>query len=157
MNATSPSTPAPEAISDDELQRYEALQRQALDCARAGETEVLRAMLAAGMPINLRDAKGNTLLMLACYHQHLEAAELLLARGADPDLRNDRGQTPLGGAAFKGYNDIVTLLLRHGAEINADQGGGKTPLFFATLFGRLATRRLLRQSGAVHWRRPSDH
>lgn len=143
-------------VTAEELQRYAELQNRALDCARHGDTELLALMLDAGMPLELRDTKGNTLLMLACYHQNTNTARMLLERGADPDGRNDRGQTPLGGAAFKGYSDVVELLLQFGADVNADQGGSKTPLLFATLFGRFATRRILKSSGGIHWRRQPE-
>ena len=54
------------------------------------------------MPANLRNDKGDSLLMLACYHGHEEVVRLLLDHGGDTELSNDRGQTPLAAAAFKG-------------------------------------------------------
>jgi ankyrin repeat protein len=114
------------------------LQAMALDLARNGEIEALEAMVAAGLPVNLADHKGNTLLMLACYHGHAACAAMLLARGAEVDRRNARGQTPLGGAAFKGYVEIVRLLVAHGADLDADNGAGATPVMFAAMFGRHA-------------------
>ena len=66
-------------------------------------------MLRHGLPVNLADNKGNSLLMLASYNDHLETARMLLVHGAGVDRRNDRGQTPLGGVAFKGYEEMVTL------------------------------------------------
>ena len=40
------------------------------DLARAGEAERLAAYVEAGVPVDLTDASGNTLLMLAAYHGH---------------------------------------------------------------------------------------
>ena len=37
-------------------------------CTRQGKTEDLKAMLEAGMLVNLCDHKGNTLIMLASYN-----------------------------------------------------------------------------------------
>jgi hypothetical protein len=105
-------------------------------------------MLRAGMPVNLADHKGNTLLMLAAYHGNTDTVALLMDHGADPDRRNARGQTPLGGVAFKGYTGIASLLLDSGAEIDADQGGGVTPLTYAWMFGRKDTALLLEARGA---------
>ena len=136
-----------------EEQRYAELQWLALDYARTGETESLAGMLGHGLPVNLADVRENSLLMLACYHQHLETARLLLACGADVDRRNRRGQTPLGGAAFKGYDDIVTLLLDCGADIDADNGLGMTPLMFAAMFGRTRVLARLQAHGASLQRR----
>jgi ankyrin repeat protein len=131
-----------------EDQRYAELQLIALDFARHGEAEQLARMLRHLLPVNLEDAKGNTLLMLACYHGNLETARLLLDYGADVDRPNDRGQTPLGGVAFKGYTEIVALLLDNGANIDADNGIGMTPLMFAAMFGRAKVVEQLTARGA---------
>lgn len=55
-------------VSQEELKRYEELQVLALDFARVGKTQDLKAMIDAGMSVNLTDHKGNTLLMLASYN-----------------------------------------------------------------------------------------
>jgi hypothetical protein len=136
-----------------EEQRYAELQVLALDYARTGETNSLAEMLSHGLPANLADAKGNSLLMLACYHQNAETARMLLEYGADVDRRNLRSQTPLGGVAFKGYEDIVALLLDHGADIDADNGLGMTPLMFAAMFGRTRVVAQLQAHGASLQRR----
>lgn len=87
-----------------------------LDRARAGEAERLAAYADHGMPVDLTDATGNTLLMLAAYHGHAETVRVLAERGADVDAVNDRGQTPMAGAVFKGYADVVEVLVRAGAD-----------------------------------------
>ena len=107
----------------------------AADLARNGDAVGLVAMIKDGLAVDARDAKGNTLLMLASYHGRAEVVKLLLKSGATVDLRNDKGQTPLGGVAFKGYVEIATLLLDAGADPVADQGGS-TPADFATLAGK---------------------
>lgn len=135
-------------ITEAEEQRYGELQEMSLDFARHGETQSIAAMLRHGLPVNLADAKGNTLLMLACYHGNLETARMLLRSGAEVDRRNNHGQTPLGGAAFKGYEQIVTALLEHGADIDADNGAGMTPLMFAAMFGRTGVVAQLEAHGA---------
>ena len=91
----------------DELKRYEELQVFALDFARTGKTQDLKAMLQAGMPVNLCDHKGNSLIMLASYNGNLETTSMLLDFGAEVDKKNDRGQTPRAGVSFKGYLDFV--------------------------------------------------
>jgi ankyrin repeat protein len=116
----------------------------AADLARNGDAAGLGALLQGGLVVDARDAKGNTLLMLASYHGRAEVVKLLLKSGATVDLRNDKGQTPLGGVAFKGYVEIATLLLDAGADPLADQGG-QTPVDYATLFGRQEILVLLRE------------
>ena len=111
------------------------LTDEAAELARKGDTAGLAALIKDGLAVDARDAKGNTLLMLASYHGRAEVVKLLLKSGATVDLRNDKGQTPLGGVAFKGYVEIATLLLDAGADPLADQGGS-TPADFATLAGK---------------------
>jgi len=119
------------------------LPEEVAEYARTGDTAALEQALTAGLNKDLRDAKGNTLLMLASYHGRTEVVKLLLKAGASVDLRNDKGQTPLGGVAFKGHVEIATLLLDAGADPLADQGGS-TPIDFATTFGRQEIVTLLR-------------
>ncbi|MCC3272670.1 ankyrin repeat domain-containing protein [Arthrobacter zhangbolii] len=86
------------------------------DAARAGDTAGIRGYLDAGVPVNLTNGSGDTLIMLASYHGHAELTGLLVERGADVNTRNDRGQTPLAGAVFKGYQEIFRILLDAGAD-----------------------------------------
>ena len=122
-------------VTQDELKRYEELQVIALDFARQGKTQDLKLMLQAGMPVNLSDHKGNSLIMLASYNGNLETTSMLVDFGADVDKKNDKGQTPLAGVCFKGYLDIVKVLVKAGANIHENNGMGTTPLMFASIFG----------------------
>jgi hypothetical protein len=89
--------------------------------ARSGDAAALAAYVDAGVPVNLSNDKGDTLLMLAAYHGHEAAVRVLLERGADPGRPNDRGQTPLAGAVFKAEPAIVRALLDAGADPRAGQ------------------------------------
>ena len=103
------------------------------DLARDGEAATLAAYLDAGVPVNLTNDAGDTLLMLAAYHGHAEAVRALVARGADVDRRNDRGQSPVAGAVFKGEDDVVRALVEAGADPLA---GHPTAVDTARMFGR---------------------
>ena len=121
--------------TSDEIKRYEELQVFALDFARTGKTQDLKAMLQSGMPVNLCDHKGNSLIMLASYNGNFETTVMLVDFGAEVDKKNDRGQTPLAGVCFKGYIDIVKVLVKAGANIYKNNGMGTTPIMFASMFG----------------------
>lgn len=114
------------------------------ELARSGETAKLAEAIAQGLEVNLRDGKGNTLLMIAAYQGRAETVAMLLKAGAQVDLRNEKGQTPLGGVAFKGHVEIARMLLDAGADPLGDQGGS-TPIDFATTFGRHEIVTLLRE------------
>ena len=97
------------------------LAGRVFDLARAGSTEELAAYVDAGVPVNLTNDKGDTLLILAAYHSHPETVGALLERGADHSRANDRGQTALAAAVFRQSADTVRLLLAAGAD--PDTGG----------------------------------
>lgn len=117
-----------------------ALAHRLFDLARAGSTDPLAAYVDAGVPVDLTDAPGNTLLMLAAYHGHAETVRALLDRGADVDRANDRGQTPLAGAVFKGEVEVVRVLVGAGADPAA---GSPSARAAAVFFGRDDLLRLL--------------
>ncbi|GAA2282821.1 hypothetical protein GCM10010145_63790 [Streptomyces ruber] len=95
------------------------LATKIFDLARRGRTEELVAYVDAGVPANLTNDRGDTLVMLAAYHGHAEAVRALLERGAEADRANDRGQTPLAGAVFKGEQEVIRALLDGGADPHA--------------------------------------
>ena|SRR5487761_1076819 len=92
------------------------LAAKVFNLAREGGTDTLAAYVDAGIPANLSNDSGDTLVMLAAYHGHAATVAALLARGADPDRPNDRGQTPLAGAVFKGEREVIDALLDGGAD-----------------------------------------
>ncbi|MET7388479.1 ankyrin repeat domain-containing protein [Streptomyces sp. NPDC005385] len=92
------------------------LATKIFDLARRGETDPLVAYVDAGVPANLTNDRGDSLVMLAAYHGHAEAVRALLDRGAEADRVNDRGQTPLAGAVFKGEEAVIRVLLAAGAD-----------------------------------------
>ncbi|RKN41815.1 ankyrin repeat domain-containing protein [Streptomyces hoynatensis] len=126
----------PEPESNEPAHDPEVLQLAAkiFDLARQGDTDTVAAYVDAGVPPNLSNDKGDTLLMLAAYHGHAETVRVLLARGADPGRGNDRGQTPIAGAVFKGAGDVVRTLLDAGADPAAGQ---PSAIDTARMFGRV--------------------
>lgn len=121
---SAPGEPAPQprgtpgAGLDPELVGFAT---KIFNLARAGDTAAIAAYVDAGVPVNLTNDKGDTLLMLAAYHGHASTVAALLERGADPGRANDRGQTPLAGAVFKDEAQIVRALLAAGADPAAGQ------------------------------------
>jgi ankyrin repeat protein len=103
------------------------------DLARQGGTEALVAYVDAGVPANLTNDRGDSLVMLAAYHGHAGTVRALLARGAEADRINDRGQTPLAGAVFKGEQEVIEVLLEAGADPAA---GTPSAVDTARMFGK---------------------
>ena len=103
--------PAPE-LSDAEL----AFLHETFELARSGRTDELATRVDAGVPVDLTNAAGDTLLLLAAYHAHPDTVQALLDRSADTGRVNDRGQTALGAAVFRQSTDTVVRLLAAGAS-----------------------------------------
>jgi uncharacterized protein len=101
-------------MSDDD--KLTEIAHFVFDLARAGDDERLAAYLDGGVPVDLTDADGNTLVMLAAYNGRPGTVRLLAERGADVNRVNDRGQTPLAGAVFKADTEVVRALLGAGAD-----------------------------------------
>ena len=73
---TAPDRPELDAETHARVQELFAL-------VRAGDAATLARLLGMGLVPNLRDGKGDSLLMLAAYHGHADAVRVLLQHGAD--------------------------------------------------------------------------
>ena len=122
-------------MTDEPAHDPEVLQLAAkiFELARHGDRDTIAAYVDAGVPPNLTNDAGDSLVMLAAYHGHAPAVRALLERGAEPDKANDRGQTPLAGAVFKGEDEVVRALLDGGADPAA---GTPSAIDTARMFGK---------------------
>jgi uncharacterized protein len=120
-------------MSDEPDDAVRELASRVFDLARAGDAASLAEYVDAGVPANLTNEKGDTLVMLAAYHGHADAVSALIERGADVDRLNDRGQSPLAGAVFKGEDAVIRALVAGGADPHA---GHPTAVDTARMFGR---------------------
>jgi ankyrin repeat protein len=114
-------------LSEAELEFLQGV----LDIAREGRTTELEDAIERGVPVNLTGATGDSLLILAAYHDQPATVRMLLERGADPGRVNDRGQTALGAAVFRRSVESVSALLEHGADPHA---GGRSAVEIAAFF-----------------------
>ncbi|PVZ11101.1 ankyrin repeat domain-containing protein [Actinomycetospora cinnamomea] len=131
-----PSAPAPGTAAPGQEPIEEGVRELAtrvFNLARAGDAEALASYVDAGVPVNLTNEKGDTLVMLAAYHGHADAVRVLVDRGADVDRLNDRGQSPVAGAVFKGEEAVVRALVAGGADPRA---GHPTAVDTARMFER---------------------
>jgi uncharacterized protein len=129
-----------EVLTEEEL----TFLRSLFDLARAGDTERLVEAVDAGIPVNLTNDAGDSLLMLAAYHDHPDTVRALLDRGADTARVNDRGQTALGAAVFRRSERGVTHLLAAAADPAL---GPRSAFDIAEFFGLTDMLTLLRQRG----------
>lgn len=139
---------APSGRAASRLLPAEEAERVLLAAAREGDAELVTGLVKAGTPVECRDARGFTPLILAAYHGQVETVEALLGSGAKACASDGRGNTALMGAAFKGHTAVVALLLKEPCAIDQANGLGQTALMFARLFGRGDVAALLASAGA---------
>jgi hypothetical protein len=142
----------PDGISSPPDEAMIELATRLFDMARAGDASSLAVYLDAGVPPNLSNDSGDSLIMLAAYHGHAETVRALLKRGADPDRLNDKGQAPVAGAVFKGETEVVRALVDGGADPAA---GTPSAIEAAQMFGQDEMIRILRPEQPATQRDPA--
>ncbi|KGJ72058.1 hypothetical protein GY21_17970 [Cryobacterium roopkundense] len=84
--------------------------------ARDGLTGPLGEMLDAGVPLDMLNGRGDSLLIVATYAQHLDTVTALLTRGADTSVVNAMGQTAVACAVFRNNEALLRALLEADAD-----------------------------------------
>ncbi len=109
---------------------------------RSGDIGALGALLAANPSLAAaRDQSGVSLILMACYYQQTEMAELLLARVEAPDIFE-------AAAIERGAARVAALLDENRALANSFSADGFTPLHLASYFGRTEAARTVLERGA---------
>lgn len=119
-----------------------------IEASRAQDAEAVRALIAEGADVNVRQADGATALHWAAYRDDHAIAELLIDAGADVNEANELGATPLWLAADNGSARMVERLLDAGAGPDAALPEGETPIMTASRTGSAEAVRLLLAHGA---------
>ena len=106
---------------------------------RRGDLTYLRYLLGRGADRNMRDARGNTAMMLAVEGGQNAIVEQLLEIGANPNLANASGETPLIRAVQKRDLTLVRLLVNGKANPDqTDNVAGQSARDYARADGRAA-------------------
>src|SRR5262249_49374698 len=126
---------APQEKPDDAL--FRAIQSE--------DEAALRALIAKGAKVNVKDAQGNTPLHSAAENWAIDCIEVLLSHGADVNARNLEGKTPFMVAA--NIPGALELLLDAGADTNARDNEGRTALMQAAASGEMSKVKMLFRRG----------
>ncbi|MBS0512234.1 MAG: ankyrin repeat domain-containing protein [Proteobacteria bacterium] len=119
------------------------LQRQGIDlsvanfvrAAEAGDAELCRLFIHAGLDVDARDSRHWTPLLIAAFNGNEKLALELLRYGADMHATDLAGYTPLHWAGYNGYPKVVQLLLVKGLPADVASNAGITPLLQAAARG----------------------
>jgi ankyrin repeat protein len=108
----------------------------------------IREVVREGGDVNVRGAKGMTLLVWAIGHEKKNALRALLELGANPNARDETGMPVLEIALEPGDIDYFRMLLSAGADPGTPAQDGEPLLFEAILAMNWPACRLLVEKGA---------
>lgn len=135
--------PRPEEVADrNDAERLRELlawlENEVLpEAVREGDTERVRALLAAGVQPTFSDEFQGNILTIAAANGYTEIVSMLLQAGVDINGRDEDGTTPLCHAIkHVAYDNgrMYELLMSAGADIHGDGTLGRTPLEAAIFF-----------------------
>ena len=111
---------------------------------KAGKTETVMLLLAAGAPVNDKSNNSRTPLTIAAELGHLEIAGLLIAAGGGTNA----DETALHRAVEQRQRDMVKLLLQTGQAVDYQPMAGDRPLAIAAGTNDTHIVKLLLEAGA---------
>jgi Ankyrin repeats (many copies) len=86
-------------VEEDQLGVIEGILEEDIESvfrhARHGRADDMEILFARGMPVNIRDEFGSTLLIIACQNGNKKIAKLVLRRGGAINAQNAKGNTSL--------------------------------------------------------------
>ncbi|WP_411109719.1 ankyrin repeat domain-containing protein [Streptomyces sp. c-19] len=126
-----------------------ALADTLLAAAARGDTEAVRAALAAGARVDARDRHLRTPLLCAALGDHVPAARVLLAAGADPNAQDDRCDSPWLVTGVTGSVAMMRTLLHAGPDLRLTDRYGGTALIPAAERGHVAYVRAVLAETAI--------
>jgi MOSC domain-containing protein YiiM len=133
----------------DTVAVYTNSEESFLECAKAGNTPLVKLFLAGNINPDARDIYGATALMLAAKSGCRDMVRVLLDKGADVNAASDDGITALMAAILAVHNDIAEMLLNKGADPGARSKSGITALMLARQGNNNAVLQLLEKNDVV--------
>lgn len=116
--------------------------------AKAGDPELVRALVAAGASVNQAGEGGLTPLMVAAGSGTSDYAKALLEAGADARAAHADGKTSLHFAAYSGNVDVTRLLLAAGCPVEARDERNESALDIALAGHQRGLAQALVEKGA---------
>ena len=117
--------------------------------AKEGDLDAVRAYLALGMPVDVRDPNSqSTALLRATEGNHSDLIRFLVSAGADLEARDKDDDTALMTAVNWGNPEALRALIELGADLDALSRKNGTPLVAAIESNRLKLAQMLLQAGA---------
>ena len=134
----------PDVNARDPSTRYTALERAVMN----GNREMIQLLLWNKADVTLRDAQGETILMVISEVTTSEIVWDLINAGAKVNLRDNDGDTALISIAQENNVEALQALLDAGAKANDANNEGRTALMVAAENGLVHNLRALILAGA---------
>lgn len=118
--------------------------------ARLGFPDIVQRMVNAGAPVDVRDERGQTPLILASKNAHASTVEMLLKLRANANLSDTvYDQTALSWAAEIGHTEVVKLLCpKSNINTHASRWRNHTALTLAAMHGHTSCVKALIEAKA---------
>ena len=121
-----------------------------LDAVQCGDIATVKKFLDEGVPVDLTDEEGWSLLHHAAALGQIKVINLLRERGCRVDLIDNEGHTPLHYAATNGDIETIRLLIAMGSNVNSVDNKGNTPLKWSVMCEQnAAIEELTKHGGTV--------
>jgi hypothetical protein len=105
-----------------------AAVRDVFSLARHNRYDDVADLLDKGVPVDVQDAFGNTILLIACQNGLKRMAKLALRKGCDINMQNYKGNTALHFCYAYGYGDsLAAYLIDKGADDTIRNADGFLP------------------------------
>ncbi len=88
----------------------------------------VKKLVENGAPIDSRNLRGETPLLVAARLDHAGAVGGFIRTGADVNAKNIVGNSSLHHAVYKDNYNLVNMLIKNGADVNAKTKGGRSVL-----------------------------
>ena len=121
-----------------------------LDAVQSGDIATVKKFLDEGVPVDLTDEEGWSLLHHAAARGQVEVINLLREKGYRVDLIDNKGRTPFHYAAINGDIETIRLLIAMGSNVNSVDNEGNTPWKWSVMFEQnTAIEELTKHGGTV--------
>ena len=121
-----------------------------LDAVQSGDIATVNKFLDEGVPVDLTDEEGWSLLHHAAALGQVEVINLLREKGCRVDLIDNEDRTPLHYAASNGDIETIRLLIEMGNNVNSVDNEGNTPLKWSVMCEQnAAIEELTKHGGTV--------
>ncbi|KAK8739131.1 hypothetical protein OTU49_003496 [Cherax quadricarinatus] len=101
--------------------------------SKAGDVDMVRALLVAKADVDFQTSWGVTALIVATVWGRVRVVPILLQALANPNIVEKDGFTALHKAVYYRHAEIVKALLNHRALVNVQDSFGRTPLHYCVV------------------------